>query len=85
VPDGPLLAIPAIVAYGIAANFCYTLGWIVESGLRTGSMEKSNKIGLRFFRIGITFSSVLTLCPALLAWTIFVYMWITGQHVSPSE
>jgi hypothetical protein len=85
VPDGPILAIPVIIAYGIAANFCYTLGWIVESGLRTDSVETSNKIGLRLFRVGVTFSSILTLCPALLAWAAFAYMWITGQHIAPHE
>lgn len=29
-PDPPIVAIIAVVLYGIAANVCFTGGWIVE-------------------------------------------------------
>src|SRR6185295_3382546 len=29
-PDPPLFAVVAVVAYGVGANVCYTMGWVVE-------------------------------------------------------
>ena len=84
-PDGPLLGVFAIIAYGIAANVCYTLGWIVELVLSASSWKSGGSIGPRLFRIGVTFSVLLTLLPALFCWLTFAYAAIFGMHVSHED
>jgi hypothetical protein len=55
-----------IVLYGLAANLCYTLGWITELLWAWGDTGRTKQIRLKVFRIGLIFSSSLTLLPAIL-------------------
>jgi hypothetical protein len=34
IPDPPIIAMVAVVAYGLAANICYTGGWVAELAAR---------------------------------------------------
>jgi len=61
---GPL--VPAI-AFGVLANVCYTLGWIVESSLLVVRRRGSPSLGPRLFKAGVMFSLVLALLPPAFA------------------
>jgi hypothetical protein len=55
-----------VVLYGLAANLCYTLGWITELIWFRGDSVRSEKIRPKVFHAGLIFSGVLTLLPAVL-------------------
>jgi hypothetical protein len=86
-PDGPLLGVFAIVLYGILANVFYTGGWISELLLRAvATTDEATVFGLRAFRIGVYFSILLTLCPAVFCWIAFAVALMNGQkHGPPGE
>jgi len=65
-PDPPIFAIFAVVAYGIAANVCYTGGWVVEILVRKVWKERAGAFGEIAFFLGLIFSVLLTLAPAAL-------------------
>jgi hypothetical protein len=54
-----------VVLYALAANVCYTLGWVTELIWFRGDSVRSEKIRPKIFRAGVIFSGVLTLLPAL--------------------
>lgn len=56
----------AIVAYGVAANACYTLGWFVENVVERWLGRPVYGLGPALFRHGVVFSVGLTLLPAVL-------------------
>ena len=63
----PALMWVAIIGYGVAANCCYTLGWVSEllwSGGETGITERRRPL---IFRLGLIFSVIVTLLPAFVA------------------
>ena len=68
---GEWLGIPwqAIVAYGIAANVCYTSGWIIENIVERWLGRPVYGLGPALFRYGLAFSVGLTVLPAGL-WTV---------------
>ena len=80
VPDPPALVPLAIIVYGIGANICYTGGRIAESLLLRNGVAATNEFGVRAFRVGMKFSVVLTLLPAVLSWTVFLLGLIGGRH-----
>jgi hypothetical protein len=55
-----------VVLYALAANVCYTLGWVTELIWFRGDSVRSDKIRAKVFRAGLIFSGVLTLLPAVL-------------------
>jgi hypothetical protein len=62
-----------IMLYGLAANFCYTLGWITELLWGWGDTAQTESIRPKVFRVGLVFSASLTLLPAIaipLIWAI---------------
>jgi len=62
-----------IILYGLAANLCYTLGWITELLWAWGDTARTEKIRPKIFRVGLVFSASLTLLPAMaipLIWAI---------------
>jgi hypothetical protein len=59
------------VFYGIAANFCYTLGWITELVWTWGDTAQTEKMRPRVFRVGLIFSAGLTLLPAIVVLSIW--------------
>jgi hypothetical protein len=55
----------AIVAYGVAANVCYTLGWGVENLVERWLKRPVYGLGPALFRHGLVFSIGLTVLPAV--------------------
>ena len=55
-----------IVAYGVAANLFYTLGWVVENVAERWLGRPVYGFGPALFRHGLVFSIGLTLFPAAL-------------------
>lgn len=51
------------VVYGIAANVCYSLGWITEMLARAAWGREAPELGPLLFRQGLIFSVGLTLMP----------------------
>ena len=65
-PDPPIIAVFAVLAYGIGANVCYTGGWIAEILVRKIWQERAGAFGQISFALGVVFSILLTLAPAVL-------------------
>lgn len=55
-----------IVAYGVAANMLYTLGWVAENVVERWLQRPVSGLGPALFRHGLVFSIGLTLFPAAL-------------------
>jgi hypothetical protein len=55
-----------IVAYGVAANVCFTLGWVTENLAERWLKRPVYGLGPAMFRHGMVFSIGLTLFPAVL-------------------
>lgn len=67
IPDPPLLALFAIIGYGVMANVCYTLGAFAEIVARvTLGKENASKLGRTSFVVGLALSMILTIAPAVL-------------------
>jgi len=62
-PDPPLFAIFGVVFYGIAANVCYTGGWLAELIALEVWGEKAKDFAEISFTLGVVFSIFLTLVP----------------------
>jgi hypothetical protein len=64
--NGPLPA-PwiAVVAYGVAANLCYSFGWVVETLAERWLGRPVYGLGPALFRHGLVFSVGLTAIPAV--------------------
>ena len=73
-----------IVPYALLANVCYTGGWISELLVKsTRKAEAASAFGLKAFRVGITFSIFITLCPAAICWFAFAIALLKGQKHGP--
>lgn len=55
-----------IVVYGLTANACFTLGWVVENVVERWLKRPVYGLGPALFRHGLVFSLGLTLIPAAL-------------------
>lgn len=72
--EEPLGIIIVVIGYAVAANICYSLGWITELLWSGGDTTRTEAIRPKVFRLGIIFSVVLTILPAILiplAWAIW--------------
>ena len=72
-PLNPFGLLIGVVAYGIAANVFYTLGWITELLWSRGDTSRTEPMRRTVFWIGVVGASVLTVSPAilfLLAWAL---------------
>ena len=56
-----------VIAFGVAANICYTFGPAVEIAAEKAWGRKALPIGPALFRMGLTFSLGLTQMPTLIA------------------
>lgn len=63
-PDPPILAVLGVILYAIAANVCYTGGWVAELVVRAIWNGKSRDFAQISFILGLLFSVALTLAPA---------------------
>ena len=69
----------AVIAYGVAANVCYSFGWMVESALERWLGRETYGAGPALFRHGLVFSVGLTLFPVVMAgvfWLEKVVRWV---------
>lgn len=71
----PMLMFVGVVVYGVMANLCYTLGWIIELWSRKANPVAARRRGQLMFRVGLLFSCVLTSLPF---WLACVY-WIAHR------
>jgi hypothetical protein len=55
-----------VVLYALAANLCYTFGWITELLWAWGDTAQTEKSRPKVFRLGLIFSAGLTLLPAII-------------------
>ena len=62
-PDPPLFVVFLVVLYGIAANICFTGGWISELVARRIWGARADAYGEISFCFGLVFSVLLTLLP----------------------
>jgi hypothetical protein len=69
-PDPPIFAFFGVIAYAVAANVCYTGGWMAELISREVWREKAKGLAEISFTLGIVFSFFLTLVPG--AFIVFV-------------
>jgi hypothetical protein len=79
-PDPPLFALIGIVAYGIAANVCYTIGWVAELIIGRFWKNRAGAFGEIAFFIGVLFSIAVTLTPALFAVCASLVLLAIGNH-----
>ncbi len=54
-----------VVLYALAANLCYTLGWITEILWCWGDTAQTEKTRPKVYRAGLIFSAGLTFLPAI--------------------
>lgn len=64
-----------IVVYGVAANVCYTLGWVSEIVIERWLQRPVFGLGPALFRHGLVFSIGLTLFPA----AVVTFFAVAGQ------
>lgn len=77
---GPGLGMLVLSAvYGVAANVCYSMGWVIESVARAIWGRQAPDVGPLLFRQGLIFSVGLTLLPLLIM--TFVFMIHVGMAV----
>jgi hypothetical protein len=55
------------IVYGVAANVCYSFGWVLELGAQRLWGDRVRPLGPPLFRQGVAFSVGLTLLPIVLA------------------
>jgi hypothetical protein len=67
-----------IGVYGVLANFCYSLGWVVEVVARALWGREAPDLGPVLFRQGLIFSVGLTLFPLFLS----VLLWVARVVVA---
>jgi len=70
---------PGILAYGVFANLCYSLGFATEATMQRAWHEETPRVGPALFRQGLVFSVGLTLFPVALmgiSWSFQVLRWI---------
>lgn len=75
----PMLALSAV--YGLAANACYSLGWVAELAARALWGRRAPELGPLLFRQGLIFSVGLTLLPVLviaMVWVLHVVLAIVA-------
>jgi hypothetical protein len=65
-PDPPLFVFLGIFFYALAANLCYTGGWLAELLVRKILPEQSDRLAILSFKYGLAFSVLLSLFPAFI-------------------
>ena len=59
----PMALVLGVLVYGLMANLCYTLGWVIELWGRKTDPASARLRGQWMFQVGLLFSSVLTSLP----------------------
>jgi hypothetical protein len=79
-PNPPLFVAFAVIGYGVMANVCLTGGWLAELLARKIWGEKANYFAQISFALGMLFSVLLTLSPALLLTALLAYRLVSPEH-----
>ena len=77
-PDPPIAAVFAIILYAVAANVCYTGGWIAEIVARKAWPAKASRLKDSFLW-GSVFSMGLTLLPGIVILVLLPVEVVTGR------
>jgi hypothetical protein len=70
---GSIGLVGGILLYGLAANACYTLGWILELQEQADDPVHAHARAEQRYRLGFRFSAMLTTAPfwlGLLLWAV---------------
>ncbi len=70
--EEPFMMIAGPIIYGIFANLCYSLGWVVDTTIYRGDPRTV------LYKAGLIFSLIQTALPgiwAVVAWCITLYTW----------
>ena len=67
-----------VIAYGLAANVCYTGGWIVENLVQRWLKRPVYGFGPALFRHGLVFSLGLTALPAVMVTVLAIGSLLVG-------
>jgi hypothetical protein len=78
-PDPPLLVVVGVLLYGVAANVCYTAGWMSELVVRRVWPERSDAFAERAFAIGVLASICVTLSP-IIVWVALLIGSAAGKQ-----
>lgn len=73
---GSLGLIAGILLYGLAANACYTLGWILELQEHSDNPAQARARAEQRYRLGFRFSAILTTAPFWFG----LLLWATRLH-----
>lgn len=79
-PDPPIFALVGVVLYGIFANVCFSGGWLAELIVRKLWPSEADRFSTLSLSLGLIFSVVLTLAPAIVIGVAGVFALI--GHVS---
>jgi hypothetical protein len=79
-PDPPLFLLAGIFFYGVAANLCYTSGWVVELFARRIWGPATGALGPITFALGLGFSVLLSLLPGMFVIAVTVAGLIVGPQ-----
>ena len=72
-PDPPIFAVVAVVFYAVAANVCFTGGWVAELIVRRTWPNESDGFATLSFTLGLGFAMVVTLLPPVLIGGLAVF------------
>ncbi len=76
----PLFVVFAVLVYGVLANICFTGGWLAELLARKVWSERANHFAQISFTLGVLFSVLLTLFPAMLLTVVLIYRLGFPEH-----
>ena len=76
-PDPPLFGI--VLVYAVVANFCYSGGWLAELVWLRLWRIRQPRLAVLSFSLGLLFSILLTLLPAVAAVSWVAYTLLTRQ------
>lgn len=65
-PDPPIFAVFGVILYAIAANICFTGGWLTELVVRKIWPHEADRFATLSLSLGLIFSVLLTLTPGIL-------------------
>ena len=80
-PNPPIFGILIIAFYALAANVCYTGGWICELVIVKLWPREADKFACRSFAVGLIFSVLLTLMPSILIVATGIFDLTKHYHV----
>lgn len=78
-PDPPIVVLPPILFYGIAANLCYTGGFVGEWLATRVWGAESGHFGEILFSLGVVFSVLLTVVPAFAFAAVVLVLFLVKQ------